>query len=107
MIAYEGTYTIDGDKVIHHVDISCTYTGTDQVRFFKVEGDTLTIRTAPNKSPIDGREGVGILVWEGEVGSAQIVWCPPRVSGCLPLAHLPRLALTVGCPQLEVQLPSH
>jgi hypothetical protein len=34
------------------------------VRFFKVKGDTLTIKTAPNKSPIDGREGVGILVWE-------------------------------------------
>jgi hypothetical protein len=66
MIGYAGTYTIDGDKVVHQVDISWngTYTGTDQVRFFKVEGDILTIKTAPNKSPIDGREGVGILVWE-------------------------------------------
>jgi hypothetical protein len=34
------------------------------VRFFTLEGDTLTIKTAPNKSPIDGREGVGILVWQ-------------------------------------------
>ena len=61
MIAYAGTYTIDGGKVIHHVDISWNgaRTGTDQVRFFKLEGDTLTIKTAPNKSPIDGREGVG------------------------------------------------
>ena len=66
MIAYAGTYTIDGGKVIHHVDISWNgaRTGTDQVRFFKLEGDTLTIKTAPNKSPIDGREGVGIIVWE-------------------------------------------
>jgi hypothetical protein len=66
MIAYAGTYTIERDKVVHHVDISWNgaRTGTDQVRFFKVEGDTLTIRTAPNKSPIDGREGVGVLVWE-------------------------------------------
>jgi hypothetical protein len=66
MIAYAGTYTIDGGKVIHHVDISWNgaRTGTDQVRFYKLEGDTLTIRTAPIKSPIDGREGVGILVWE-------------------------------------------
>jgi Lipocalin-like domain len=66
MIAYAGTYTIDGGKVVHHVDISWNgaRTGTDQVRFYKLEGDTLTIRTAPNKSPVDGREGVGILVWE-------------------------------------------
>ena len=66
MLAYAGTYTIDGGTVIHHVDISenGARTGTDQVRFYKLEGDTLTIKTAPIKSPIDGREGVGILVWE-------------------------------------------
>ena len=63
MIAYAGTYTIDGGKVVHHVDISWNgaRTGTDQVRFYKLEGDTLTIKTAPNKSPIDGREGVDII----------------------------------------------
>jgi Lipocalin-like domain len=66
MIAYAGTYTIDGGKVLHRVDISWNgaRTGTDQVRFYKLEGDTLTIRTAPNKSPVDGREGVGVVVWE-------------------------------------------
>jgi hypothetical protein len=66
MIAYAGTYTIKDDKIIHRVDISWngTRTGTDQTRFFKVDGDTLTIKTAPDKSPIDGREGIGILVWE-------------------------------------------
>jgi hypothetical protein len=66
MISYAGTYTIDGDKVVHHVDISWngSRTGTGQVRFYKLEGDTLTIRTPPNKSPIDGRQGVRILVWE-------------------------------------------
>jgi hypothetical protein len=63
MIAYAGTYSVDNGKVIHHVDVSEieSRTGSDQVRFYKVTGDTLTIRTAPNKSPIDGREGVGIL----------------------------------------------
>jgi len=66
MMAYAGTYTVDGGKVVHHVDISWNgaRTGTDQVRFYKLEGDTLTIRTAPNKSAVDGREGVRILVWE-------------------------------------------
>jgi len=55
MIAYAGTYTIDGGKVVHHVDISWNGART---------GDTLTLRTAPSKSPVDGREGVRILVWE-------------------------------------------
>jgi hypothetical protein len=66
MIAYGGTYTVDNEKVVHHVDISWNgaYTGTQQVRFYKLDGDTLTLRTAPNKSPIDGREGVGILIFE-------------------------------------------
>jgi hypothetical protein len=66
MIAYAGTYTVEGNKVIHHVDISWNgaRAGGDQVRFFTLQGDTLTIKTEPNKSPIDGREGVGILTWQ-------------------------------------------
>jgi hypothetical protein len=66
MIAYAGSYTVEGNRVIHHVDISWNgaRAGGDQVRFFTREGDTLTIKTEPNKSPIDGREGVGILVWQ-------------------------------------------
>jgi hypothetical protein len=66
MAAYAGTYTVDADKVIHHVDISWNqaFTGTDQIRFYKLDGNTLTITTAPNKSMVDGREGRLILVWE-------------------------------------------
>jgi hypothetical protein len=33
------------------------WTGTDQVRFFELDGDTLTITTAPYRSYHDGREG--------------------------------------------------
>jgi hypothetical protein len=66
MMAYAGTYTVQGDKVTHNVDISWNeaWTGSGQVRFFKVNGNTLTITAAPNKSPIDGREGRSIIVWE-------------------------------------------
>jgi Lipocalin-like domain len=66
MIAYAGTFTVDGPKVVHHVELSWNgaRAGTDQVRFYVLEGDTLTIKTSPNKSPIDGREGAGILVFE-------------------------------------------
>jgi hypothetical protein len=66
MFAYAGTYTVEGEKVVHHVDISWNeaWTGTELVRFYKLDGNTLTIVTAPNKSPVDGREGRAIVVWE-------------------------------------------
>jgi Lipocalin-like domain len=66
IVAYAGTFTVQADKVIHNVDISWNeaWTGTDQVRFFKLDGNILTITTAPDRSPIDGREGRSVLVWE-------------------------------------------
>jgi hypothetical protein len=56
MIAYTGSYTIDGDKV--------TSISPGMAHGPGAQGDTLTIKTEPNKSPIDGGEGVGILVWQ-------------------------------------------
>jgi hypothetical protein len=66
MISYAGTYTFDAEKVIHHVDISWNqnWTGTDQVRFYKLDGNTLTITSALSRNFTDGREGRSILVWE-------------------------------------------
>jgi Lipocalin-like domain len=57
MYAYAGTYTVDGDKVIHHVDISWnqSWTGTDQVQFYKLDGDILTLTNADSGA---------ILVWK-------------------------------------------
>jgi hypothetical protein len=66
MIAYAGAYRIESGKVIHHIDVAWNESrlGSDQVRYYSVEGSVLTLRTPPSKSPIDGREGVGVLVWE-------------------------------------------
>jgi hypothetical protein len=65
MLAYGGTYKLSPGKVVHHIDVEWDgrRLGTDQVRFYTVEGDKLVIKTEPNKSPIDGREGVGILTF--------------------------------------------
>jgi hypothetical protein len=65
MVSYAGTYTVDAEKVVHHVDISWNeaFTGTDQIRFYKLDGNTLTITTAPIKRPVDSREKREILVW--------------------------------------------
>jgi hypothetical protein len=66
MLSYAGTYTIAGDKVVHHIDIAWNNArlGSDQVRFFKLDGDRLTLTTERNKSPIDGSEGFGVLEFE-------------------------------------------
>ena len=65
LVAYSGTYVVEGDKVTHKIDVSWnqSWTGGDQVRFFKVDGTTLTITTAINKNPRDGREGRAVLVF--------------------------------------------
>jgi hypothetical protein len=59
---------VEGEKVVRHVDVSWneSWTGTDQVRFVKLDGDTLTIKTAPSKHAITGFDAVSVLVWERE-----------------------------------------
>ena len=66
MLAYGGTYSVSPGKVVHHIDIEWDgrRIGTDQVRFYTVDGNTLSLKTEPNKSPVDGREGIGILTFE-------------------------------------------
>ena len=46
-LAYAGTYEIRGDRVFHHVEVSVftNLVGTTLERKFRLEGDTLTIRT--------------------------------------------------------------
>jgi hypothetical protein len=69
LMAYTGKFTIDGDKFTTKVDISWNelFTGQDQVRFFKVEGDKLFIRTAELASAVyPGKKVVGTLIWERE-----------------------------------------
>ena len=66
MLSYAGTYTIAGGKIIHHIDIAWNNArlGSDQIRFFELDGDRLTLTTERNKSPIDGSEGFGVLEFE-------------------------------------------
>ena len=64
LIAYAGTYSIDGDKISHHVDVSWNqaWTGTTVVRQFKIDGATLHIRSH-EKNQVDGRESSSVLIW--------------------------------------------
>ena len=66
MVAYAGRYTLEGDNVIHHIDISWNqvWNGTDQQRFVEVTSNHLTIRTPPFVSPFLNKQIVATLVWE-------------------------------------------
>jgi hypothetical protein len=66
MFAYSGTYTVQSDRVIHHLDMSWNeaWAGTEQVRFCKIQGNTLTYMSAPAKNPFDGNEVVHTAIFE-------------------------------------------
>ena len=68
LFAYSGPYTVEPDRVIHHVDLSWNeaWSGTDQVRFCVVDGDTLTYTSAPARNPFDGREVVHEVTYSRE-----------------------------------------
>jgi hypothetical protein len=63
-IAYAGPYTVDGNTVTHHVEVSLfpNWLGTAQLRYHKREGNTLILRTPPIPSG-DGVVAVQ-LTWE-------------------------------------------
>jgi hypothetical protein len=71
MLAYTGTYRVEGDEFITKVDVSWneSWNGTEQRRRFRVDGSRLVIESSPAPSPffagtIDFRR----LVWELERG---------------------------------------
>ncbi|MGB8489100.1 MAG: lipocalin-like domain-containing protein [Xanthobacteraceae bacterium] len=69
ILAYSGKYTVEGDKIKTHVDMSSIeiYTGAnqDQTRFFRIEGNKLTIRTPEIVSAVrPGQKAVGTITFE-------------------------------------------
>ena len=66
MLSYAGTFTVEGDVVTHHVDISWnqSFTGGTQKRHFKLEGDRLILSTPQSHDPIDGRLSVRHMTWQ-------------------------------------------
>jgi hypothetical protein len=66
LVAYAGTYTFDGEKVVHHIEVSAneSWTGTDQVRHVKLDGSRLVLTTDPTPSAFDGKTDVRSLVFE-------------------------------------------
>jgi hypothetical protein len=71
VLAYSGVYTVEADKITTHVEMSSNeiYTGANQnqTRFFRIEGDKLTLRTPEIASAVrPGQKAVGTLTFVRE-----------------------------------------
>ena len=65
-LAYAGRYTIDGNVVTHHVEISWneSWTGTQQIRIATFKGNRVELSTKPTPDPVSGRMSVRTITWE-------------------------------------------
>jgi len=66
MTAYGGTYTFDGSKAVHHIDLSWNevWAGTTNIRDVRRDGDRIIYTTRPAPFASDGKMSVVTLVWE-------------------------------------------
>ncbi|MBD2533671.1 lipocalin-like domain-containing protein [Nostoc flagelliforme FACHB-838] len=63
-VSYCGTYEIQNNQVVHHVEVSFfpNWVDANQVRYVQLNGDLLTLSTPPIL--VNGVEIVGSLVWQ-------------------------------------------
>jgi hypothetical protein len=64
--AYAGRYSVEGNKVTHHIEASWRpdWIGDNQVRYLEIDGSKLTIKTAPLIASQSGKNVVSILTFE-------------------------------------------
>lgn len=62
--AYGGRYTLSGDQVTHHIEVSWipNYVSRDLVRSFRFEGDRVILTTPP--TPVNGKVQTFELIWQ-------------------------------------------
>lgn len=63
-MAYCGRYRVEGNKIIHVVEMSLfpNWLGNEETRFFEIDKDTLILTTPPFTSK--GREEIGQITWK-------------------------------------------
>jgi hypothetical protein len=63
-LAYAGRYSISGDKVIHHIEVSSiqNYVNKELVRSVKFQGDRIILTTPP--TPVNGKIQTVELIWQ-------------------------------------------
>ncbi|MEP3245425.1 MAG: lipocalin-like domain-containing protein [Sneathiella sp.] len=64
-LSYGGNWRIEGEDVVHEVDLSTIpeWIGTELVRTMVWQGDELLLKTAPQEAP-DGNRYENRLLWE-------------------------------------------
>ncbi len=69
-LAYAGRYTLSGDKVTHHIEISSiqNYVDKDLVRSVKFEGNRIILVTPPTL--INGKVQTVELIWQRLLGGS-------------------------------------
>jgi hypothetical protein len=71
MVAYSGHYRVDPPNVlVTTVDISWygPWIGTEQVRYGELDGDELTLRSAPLDMPLEKTGVLAVVRWKRESG---------------------------------------
>jgi hypothetical protein len=63
-VAYAGTYTFHGDRVVHHVELSLfpNWVGSDQERAIELTRGRLSLTAGP--LPLAGNQQIARLAWE-------------------------------------------
>jgi hypothetical protein len=70
MVSYTGRYTVEHDRIIIRPDVAWNeiYSGTEQIRYYTLNGNKLSIRTAEQLSAVlPGKKVIGTLTYEREV----------------------------------------
>lgn len=73
LMAYSGRCAVEGERFVTNVDVAWhpSWVGTEQVRFYELDGDELRIVTAEQTHPsFPGRLGRAILRWRRESSSS-------------------------------------
>jgi len=69
MVSYTGRFRIEGDRIVTTPDVSWNeiYAGSQQIRYYVLHGDELSLRTAPQESGVlPGNKVVATLTYERE-----------------------------------------
>jgi hypothetical protein len=63
-LAYAGRYTLNGDRLTHHIEVSSihNYVDKDLVRSIRFEGDRIILVTPP--TPVNGKIQTVELIWQ-------------------------------------------
>jgi hypothetical protein len=69
MVSYSGRYKVEHNRIVTKPDVAWNeiYSGTEQIRYYTLNGDKLSIRTAEQLSAVlPGKKVVGTLTYERE-----------------------------------------